>query len=270
MFWTAGRKDVRKIVMLVLCCFALCAISFEVYGKHTDIKISKHNKKVVSQLCKNIKRVKRENWCAHRGYCTVAPENTDVAFILAAMSGAVAIETDVRISKDGKLFLMHDETVDRMTNGHGKVEKLSSKKIKSLKINNGANCTKFKNLRVCTFEKYLKICKRYKCCPDIELKHIANKKLRKRLLKTLCAEIEKQKMTKQCLVTSFSLDMLIGLRKINKRIPIKLIPTADFYKTKECLSDVTCFKKLKKKYDSLNKGKAIYKLKQCVVLDYPV
>lgn len=58
---------------------------------------------------------------AHRGASGYAPENTRAAFDLAITMGAHAIETDVALTRDGALVLVHDETVDRTTDGHGPV-----------------------------------------------------------------------------------------------------------------------------------------------------
>ncbi len=58
---------------------------------------------------------------AHRGGAALAPENTLAAFQNAARLGADALELDVRLTADGQLVVIHDETVDRTTNGAGKV-----------------------------------------------------------------------------------------------------------------------------------------------------
>ena len=64
---------------------------------------------------------------AHRGWCSEYPENTMPAFKAALDIGVDQIETDVRVTRDGELVLIHDATVDRTTNGTGKVcEKLLS------------------------------------------------------------------------------------------------------------------------------------------------
>jgi glycerophosphoryl diester phosphodiesterase len=62
---------------------------------------------------------------AHRGASTQAPENTMQAYQLAVEAGADAIEVDVHLSQDGQMALIHDETVDRTTDGVGRVEDLS-------------------------------------------------------------------------------------------------------------------------------------------------
>ncbi len=56
---------------------------------------------------------------AHRGSSGTHPENTLPAFAEAVRVGADGIELDVHLSKDGYLIVMHDEEVDRTTNGKG-------------------------------------------------------------------------------------------------------------------------------------------------------
>lgn len=55
----------------------------------------------------------------HRGLCAFAPENTLPSFLQAAKTGLKWVEFDVQLSKDGKLVVFHDESLDRTTNGHG-------------------------------------------------------------------------------------------------------------------------------------------------------
>ena len=56
---------------------------------------------------------------AHRGASGYAPENSLRAFELAAEMGADGVELDIQLTKDGKLVVFHDETLDRVTEGHG-------------------------------------------------------------------------------------------------------------------------------------------------------
>ena len=59
---------------------------------------------------------------AHRGASGYAPENTLEAFELAAKQKADGVELDVQLSKDGELVVIHDEIIDRVTDGKGKVK----------------------------------------------------------------------------------------------------------------------------------------------------
>ena len=57
-------------------------------------------------------------WVAHRGAGKLAPENTLAAFKLGASHGYRMFECDVKLSSDGVPFLLHDDTLERTTNGH--------------------------------------------------------------------------------------------------------------------------------------------------------
>lgn len=73
--------------------------------------------------------------CGHRGgFYQDYPENSLAAFDFTArsVSSAVMVEFDLRRSKDGTLFLMHDPTVDRTTSGHGSISELSDAYVRSL------------------------------------------------------------------------------------------------------------------------------------------
>jgi glycerophosphoryl diester phosphodiesterase len=74
---------------------------------------------------------------AHRGWCSEYPENTLLAFRKALEVGVDQIETDIRITKDGELVLMHDATVDRTTNGTGKVCEMTLAELKELDAGGG-------------------------------------------------------------------------------------------------------------------------------------
>ena len=70
--------------------------------------------------------------CAHRGAIDTHPENTIAAFKEAIRLQAQMIEFDVRMTKDRKLVILHDETVDRTTNGTGKIGDLTLKQVRLL------------------------------------------------------------------------------------------------------------------------------------------
>ena len=69
---------------------------------------------------------------AHRGACAHAPENTLAAFHLALRQKSDAIELDAKLSADGHIVIIHDQTVDRTTNGEGEVRCLSLEELKTL------------------------------------------------------------------------------------------------------------------------------------------
>lgn len=68
---------------------------------------------------------------AHRGASGYAPENTIPAFKLAVEQKADGVELDVHLSSDSKLMVIHDETVDRTSNGTGRVVDMTCQELKS-------------------------------------------------------------------------------------------------------------------------------------------
>lgn len=74
---------------------------------------------------------------AHRGASADAPENTMAAFRLALEQGADGIELDIQMSADGKLVVIHDETLDRTTNGSGLVCLQTADQLRRLSAGKG-------------------------------------------------------------------------------------------------------------------------------------
>ncbi len=68
----------------------------------------------------------------HRGASHDAPENTLPAFRLAAQQGADGVELDVQLSKEGEVVIIHDFSVDKTTNGRGKVKEKTLAELKAL------------------------------------------------------------------------------------------------------------------------------------------
>lgn len=92
--------------------------------------------------------------CAHRGGGTAFPENTVPALREAVRLGAQMIEFDLALTRDGELVLMHDATVDRTTNGKGRVIDLTLADVK--KLDAGAwKAPRFAGTRVPTFDEAL-------------------------------------------------------------------------------------------------------------------
>ncbi|RLG46262.1 MAG: glycerophosphodiester phosphodiesterase, partial [Thermoproteota archaeon] len=73
----------------------------------------------------------------HRGASAYEPENTVRSIRRAFEMGADAVEVDARVSKDGHVVIIHDETVDRTTNGTGLVSELSLEEIRALDAGKG-------------------------------------------------------------------------------------------------------------------------------------
>lgn len=95
---------------------------------------------------------------AHRGAGSLAPENTLAAIRKGIELGVDFVEVDVRTTKDGELVLMHDDTVDRTTNGSGAVSDLAAEQIAALDA--GAKFSpEYAGERVPTFAQALDLCR---------------------------------------------------------------------------------------------------------------
>lgn len=75
---------------------------------------------------------------AHRADWRTAPENSLAAIESSIRQGADVVELDVQKTKDGKLILMHDKTLDRTTTGKGKISEWPLDSIRTLYLKNGA------------------------------------------------------------------------------------------------------------------------------------
>lgn len=105
---------------------------------------------------------------AHRGASEYAPENTMSSFYLGLLQGANGIETDVQRTKDGVLVLFHDDTVDRVTDGTGKLCDFTLEELRGLKVYGNAT-TGFYD-RIVTLEEFLRTFASYDIRFAIELK----------------------------------------------------------------------------------------------------
>ena len=95
---------------------------------------------------------------AHRGFSGKYPENTNIAFARAIELGADMIELDVTLSKDKIPVVIHDDTLERTSNGKGKVRNVPLEKLKQLDFGSWMH-SNFSEERIPTLEEVLKIIK---------------------------------------------------------------------------------------------------------------
>lgn len=157
---------------------------------------------------------------AHRGFSNQAPENTIPAYELAGMKGYWGAECDIQQTSDGYFILMHDETVDRTTNGTGNIANMTLEQIKSLTVDHMVG---FTDLRVPTLEEYLICCKKYNLVPVIEIKASID-------IQAFLQIIRDFGMEDKCVVISFSDTTLIELRSLSSIIKIQLVQSVDTFK----------------------------------------
>ncbi len=146
---------------------------------------------------------------AHRGFRAQYPENTLLAFEKALESGCYGIETDVQISKDGQLVLIHDETVDRTTNGTGAIREMSLAQIQALDAGGGQ--------RIPTLGEYLSLVQDTAIITNIELKN--NVVEYPRLEEEVLAQVRARGLEKKVLFSSFNHGAVIKMKKLAPDIP---------------------------------------------------
>jgi glycerophosphoryl diester phosphodiesterase len=91
---------------------------------------------------------------AHRGASAYAPENTLSAFNLALEMGADGIELDVSLTSDDIPVVIHDDTVDRTTNGHGAIDQMTLAQVQQLDACN--KLQKYRGEKIPTLEQVLR------------------------------------------------------------------------------------------------------------------
>ncbi|WP_163100480.1 glycerophosphodiester phosphodiesterase family protein [Peribacillus alkalitolerans] len=156
--------------------------------------------------------IQRPIVAAHRGVPSMAPENTIVGYKLAYDLGADMIETDLKITKDSHLVIMHDDTVNRTTDGTGRVRDLTLDQIRALDagIKFGPE---FKGEKVPTFKEFLQEFKGKDIVLLVELKDTG---IEEQVIK----EIEEENMVDQVVLQSFNLGSMTKMNKLKPEIPV--------------------------------------------------
>lgn len=152
----------------------------------------------------------------HRGAKGYEPENTLISFEKAIAMGADGIELDVHLSIDGHLIVIHDETIDRTTNGKGAVNQLTLQELKSFKINN--------KQEIPTLEEVLDLVNQ-RCFVNIELK---NQDTAEKVVQLIEHYISDKKWNhSQFVVSSFDWNALQQVRFLNENIRIGVLTETD-------------------------------------------
>ena len=147
---------------------------------------------------------------AHRGFSGKYSENTMLAFQKAIEVGADGIELDVQLTKDGELVIIHDETIDRTTDGKGYVvdytyEELS--KFDASYIYRG----KFGFNKIPTLKEYFELVKDLDFITNIELKTGINEYLG--IEEKVYQIIKEYKLEKKVIISSFNHFSILRMKK---------------------------------------------------------
>ncbi|MFT3876215.1 MAG: glycerophosphodiester phosphodiesterase [Propioniciclava sp.] len=147
---------------------------------------------------------------AHRGASADAPENTLPAFELALEQGADGFELDVQLTRDDEVVVIHDETLERCTDGHGWVADHSLDDLRKLDASAGRDG--FGGTRIPTLGDVFGLVQGTEAVINVELKNskMAYKGLEERVL----AVIAEYEMTHRVVLSSFNHDSLRYLRSL--------------------------------------------------------
>lgn len=110
---------------------------------------------------------------AHRGYSTVAPENTLPAYILAKKRGFFYVETDVDMTKDRVPVLLHDGWIDRTSDGTGALSSFTFEQVREFDFGSWKS-PDYVGTKIPSFDEFLTLCRNAVLHPYIELKNTAS------------------------------------------------------------------------------------------------
>ncbi len=160
---------------------------------------------------------------SHRGYKAKYPENTLSAFSAVKNTGAHMIELDVTLSRDRKLAVIHDETIDRTTNGSGPVNQHTLSELKAFDAGTWFG-PEFKDEKIPTLAQVLESVKGF-LKVNIEIKPEAyeyRKPIDAVEIQVLDL-LKKMKMTSDVIISSFDWRILENIRNMDSNVAIALL-----------------------------------------------
>lgn len=163
--------------------------------------------------------VPRPTIIAHRGASAKAPENTLAAFRLALKEGADAIELDAKLTSDKQVVVLHDQRVERTTDGSGKVGEMPLAALKELDAGSWFG-KRFQGEKIPTLEEVLESVGK-DTVSNIELTNYATP--RDSLPEKVAALVKKHNLEEQILISSFNPWALIRARRELPQTPIGLL-----------------------------------------------
>ncbi|HSU79086.1 MAG TPA: glycerophosphodiester phosphodiesterase [Candidatus Angelobacter sp.] len=152
------------------------------------------------------------NIYAHRGASTTYPENTMIAFQQALKDGADGIEMDVHLTKDRVPVVIHDETVDRTTDGNGFVKDFTLGSLKRLSAGNWKSAH-YKYETIPTLEEFLDWLCETPLLLNIELKN--NIFPYKGMEKIVLDMVRARGLLKRTVFSSFNHESLLKIHRLN-------------------------------------------------------
>ncbi|HZG56486.1 glycerophosphodiester phosphodiesterase family protein [Paenibacillus sp.] len=161
----------------------------------------------------------------HRGLKIHYPENTLLAFQRALESGVDMLEFDLRMTKDRAVVVIHDDTVDRTTNGTGSVSDYRLDELKKLDAG-GWFGNAFEGLKIPTFQELCDLIAPYpQVLLNVEIKPSADAK---EVADNAVSMLEAYGYLERCVFTSFDADVVAYLHD-NYRVKTQGFPAESMY-----------------------------------------
>lgn len=171
----------------------------------------------------------------HRGASGYFPENTMVAFEKAIEMGATGIETDVQMTKDGVLVLIHDEYVNRTTDGIGLVKDYTYKEL--MKLNASTYMKNYTNkTSIPTVEELLALAKNQDIIINFEIK--SGVILYPNIEENLINLIYKEQFQNNVILSNFNHYSLVKCKEVSREIPTGILYMEGLYKVEDYCSTV--------------------------------
>ncbi|EGC82850.1 glycerophosphodiester phosphodiesterase [Anaerococcus prevotii] len=171
---------------------------------------------------------------AHRGFKGAYPENTMLAYEKAIEVGADGIEFDVHLTKDSELVIIHDETLERTTDGKGLIKDKTLQELKKLNASKGyLNC---KDQTIPTLREYFDFAKNKDIITNIELKTsiIRYEGIEKKVYDL----INEYGMKDKIIISSFNHNSLIKMKEIDREIKCGVLESSRLYKPWEYVKNM--------------------------------
>ncbi|MCD2501350.1 glycerophosphodiester phosphodiesterase [Clostridium sp. NSJ-145] len=152
---------------------------------------------------------------AHRGFSSKYPENTLLAFEKAIEVGVDGMEFDVQLTKDGEIVIIHDETIDRTSNGSGRVKDFTYEEL--LQYDFSASFTgQFGYIKIPLLREYFDLVKDTEIISNIELKNSVYDY--EDLEEKVYELIVEYGLDKKVIISSFNHESIIKMKKIDSEI----------------------------------------------------
>ena len=159
---------------------------------------------------------------AHRGSKSTRPENTLTAFREALHVGSDGIELDVHLSSDGEVVVIHDETVDRTTNGTGLVSELTLQELKSLDAGSWFDPL-YSKVTIPTLKEVLDMLVTEGFCGLLNIELKTDKIVYPEMSRKVYRLVQETAPAYDIVYSSFNYDTLIEMKKINDKNQVALL-----------------------------------------------